>query len=53
MTAEKDEITKEIAEELFNNAEDFLLKLKVVIQNLNNDYIDGFILKIFRFRTEI
>ncbi len=37
---EKDEITKEIADELLNNAEDFVLKMKVVIKNLNNDIID-------------
>ena len=37
---EKDEITKEIAVELLNNAEDFVLKMKVVIKNLNNDAID-------------
>lgn len=40
VTTEKDEITKEIAEELLNNAEDFVLKMKVVIKNLNNDSID-------------
>jgi uncharacterized protein (UPF0332 family) len=40
VTTEKDEITKEIAEELFNNAEEFVLKMKVVIKNLNNDSID-------------
>ena len=37
---EKDEITKEIADELLNNAEDFVLKVKVVIKNLNNDFIE-------------
>ena len=40
VTTEKDEITKEVAEELFNNAEDFVLKIKVVIKNLNNDSVD-------------
>lgn len=40
VTTEKDKITKEVAEELFNNAEDFVLKIKVVIKNLNNDSID-------------
>ncbi len=40
VTTEKDEITKEIAEELLNNAEDFVLKMKVVIKNLNNDSIE-------------
>lgn len=37
---EKDEMTKNIANELLNDAEDFVLKIKVVIQNLNNDSID-------------
>ena len=37
VTTEKDDITKEIADELLNNAEDFVLKIKVVIKNLNND----------------
>ena len=40
VTIEKDEITKEIAEELLNDAEDFVLKMKLVIKNLSNDYID-------------
>ncbi|MAG60273.1 DNA-binding protein [archaeon] len=40
VTTEKDEITKEIADELVNNAEDFMLKMKLEIKNLNNDYID-------------
>ena len=40
VTTEKDEITKEIADELFNNAEYFVLKIKVVIKNLNNDSIE-------------
>ncbi len=40
VTTEKDEITKEIAEELLNNAEDFVLKLKLVVKSFNNDYID-------------
>lgn len=40
VTTEKDEITKEIAEELLDNAEDFLLKMKVLIKNMNNDFID-------------
>ena len=40
VTTEKDEITKEIAEELFNNAEEFVLKMKLVIKNLSNDSID-------------
>ena len=40
VTTEKDEITKDIAEELLNDAEDFILKMKLVIRNLNNDFID-------------
>ena len=40
VTTEKDGITKEIAEELFNNAEEFVLKMKSVINNLSNDSID-------------
>ena len=40
VTTEKDEITKEIADELLNNAEDFVLKMKVVIKKLNNDFIE-------------
>ena len=40
VTTEKNEITKEIAEELLNNAEYFCLKLKVVIRNVNNDSIE-------------
>ena len=40
VTTEKDEITKEIADELLNNAEDFVLGLKLIVKNLNNDSID-------------
>lgn len=40
VTTEKDEITKDIAEELLNNAEEFVLKMKLVVKNLNNDKID-------------
>ena len=40
VTTEKDEITKDIADELLSNAEDFVLKMKVVISNLNIDSID-------------
>lgn len=40
VTTEKDEITKEIADELLGSAEDFVLKMKVVIKNLNNDSIE-------------
>lgn len=37
---EKDEITKEIAKELFNDTERFILKIKLIIKNLNNEDID-------------
>ncbi|PIN79700.1 DNA-binding protein [Candidatus Woesearchaeota archaeon CG10_big_fil_rev_8_21_14_0_10_34_8] len=40
VTSEKEEITKEITDELFNNAEDFVLRLKLVISNLDNESID-------------
>ena len=40
VTTEKDKITKEIAGEQLNNAEDFVLKIKVVIKNLSNDSIE-------------
>jgi len=40
VTTEKDEITKDISDELLNNAEAFALKMKLVIKNLNNDFID-------------
>ena len=40
VTTEKDEITKEIADELLSNAEDFVLKMKVVIRSLSNDSIE-------------
>lgn len=40
VVAEKDNLTREIAENLLNNAEDFVLKIKVIIKNLNNGDID-------------
>jgi uncharacterized protein (UPF0332 family) len=40
VTTEKNDITKEVAGELLNNAEDFVLKIKVVMKNLNNDSIE-------------
>ena len=40
VTTKKDEITKEITDELLRNAEDFILKMKVVIENFGNDGID-------------
>lgn len=42
VTTEKDDVTKEIADELLKNAENFVLKMKVVIKNLSNDDIDKF-----------
>jgi len=39
VTTEKDGITEEIAEELLTDAEDFVLKIKLVINQLNNDSI--------------
>ena len=40
VTGEKDDITKEAAEQLLKHAEDFVLSLKIIIQEINNDYID-------------
>ena len=40
ITTEKDEITKEIAQELLKDAEDFVLKMKLIIIHLTNDSID-------------
>ena len=40
VATEKDEITKEITKELLNNAENFVLKVKVVIRDLSNDKIE-------------
>ena len=40
VTTEKDEISTEIADELLNNAEDFVLNMKVIIKNLNNDFVE-------------
>ncbi len=39
VTTEKDEITQDIADELLSNAEDFVLRMKGIIQNLNNDSV--------------
>ena len=39
VTTEKDEITKEIADELLNHTEDFILKLKLRVKILSNDSI--------------
>jgi len=40
VTTEKNEITKEIAEELLYNAEEFVLHIKTVIINLDNNKIE-------------
>ncbi len=40
VTTDKDEITKDIAQELLSDAEEFILKMKLVINNLNNDYVE-------------
>ena len=37
---EKDELTKEAAHELIVNTEDFVIKMRLIIKNLNNKYID-------------
>lgn len=41
VTTEKDEATKESAQELFEDAGDFVLKMRLVIKNLDNEFIDG------------
>jgi len=41
VTADKDEITKDAAQELYNDAEEFVLKTKVAVKNLDNDYVKG------------
>src|SRR3989344_3507926 len=40
VTADKDEITAEIAGELFFHAEGFTLRIKALVKSLNNDAID-------------
>ncbi len=40
VTSEKNEITKEIADELLHMAEEFNLNMKVFIKKLNNDLIE-------------
>ncbi len=40
VTTEKDEINKEIAQKLLEDAETFILKTKLIIMRLSNDYID-------------
>ena len=40
VTTEKDELTKEATQELLVNTEDFVVKMRLIIKNLNNEYID-------------
>ncbi len=40
VTTEKDELTKEDTQELLVNTEDFVVKMGLIIKNLNNEYID-------------
>ncbi len=42
VSTEKDDISKEAAEELVSNAEDFLLKMKLMIKNIKNEEIGRF-----------
>ena len=39
VTTEKYSATKEIASEILGNTENFILKIKVIIKNLNNDSV--------------
>ena len=40
VTTEKNELTKESTQELLLNAENFVVKMKLIIKNLNNGYIE-------------
>ncbi len=40
VATEKDELTRDAAQELIVNAEDFAVNIRLIIKNLNNDYID-------------
>ena len=42
ISTEKDAITKEIADELLNQAEDFVLETRVIIKKLGEDSINKF-----------
>ena len=42
VTAEKDETSKEAAKELYANSEEFVLEIRVVINNLDNSAISNF-----------
>jgi|SRR3989344_7159115 len=48
VTTDKDEISKEIADELLKNAEDFVVKMKLFIKKLNTDSVSE-IRKKFNF----
>jgi len=41
VTTEKDDITKEDTQELLTNTEKFVIQTKLIIKNLNNDFIEG------------
>jgi len=40
VTAEKDELTKEISEELLEHAEDFILNIKIIISKITNESVE-------------
>ncbi len=40
VTTEKDELTKEATQELLVDTENFVVKIKLIIKKLNNEYID-------------
>lgn len=40
VTTEKDELTKESTQELLLNAESFVVRMKLIIKNLNNEYTE-------------
>jgi uncharacterized protein (UPF0332 family) len=40
VTTEKDDLTKESTQELFLDAENFVVKMKLIIKNLNNESIE-------------
>ena len=39
VTTKKDELTNEATQELLVNTEDFVVKMKLIIKNLNNEYL--------------
>lgn len=40
VATEKDEVTKEATQELLVNTENFVVKMKLIIKNLSNEYIE-------------